>query len=353
LNINSGNKKRVFISHAVGDKDVVKAFVNLLESGIGVSSREIFCVSVSGQGIKPGQDFKNSIHQNLDEASTVIALISENFYSSAFCMCELGGVWLQAKDFIPILVPPVSFGEMKAVLAGLQALKIEDAVSLDQLRDEVAERLGIQPLATPRWNEKRDEFLRMLPSQLAALPPAQLVERKKFEKAEKERSEYEVSLKVANAEIQRLNKVVVELVKVKDAVVTAGILRAELPLVDIFEKIVEAARKPLGALEKVTKEALFQHYKGGIVQLSDPSRFNWDDANQAIEYKELKLNEAEGGIVLDLNSPKVKKALGALDELNRWLTNDSADSSFFEWYAKENDDLQPELSNRSFWEKHF
>lgn len=91
---------KLFISHAASDKPLVKAFVDLLEGGIGVHPSEIFCSSLKGQGIKPGVDFKASIREHLDGATCVIALVSENFYGSAFCMCELGGVWLQSKSFI-------------------------------------------------------------------------------------------------------------------------------------------------------------------------------------------------------------------------------------------------------------
>src|SRR5690242_15798063 len=114
-------ESRLFISHAVADGPVVKSFVNLLESGVGVSPNNIFCASIKGQGILPGLDFKSSIHTNLNNATTVLALISENFYNSAFSMCELGGCWLQAKDLIPILIPPVRYADMKAVLTGIQA----------------------------------------------------------------------------------------------------------------------------------------------------------------------------------------------------------------------------------------
>ena len=132
----------LFISHAFKDASVTKSFINLIESGIGISPKDIFCTLNKGKGIQPGAEFKESIRENLDDATTVIALISENYYSSPFCMCELGGTWLQAKDFIPILIPPIRFNDMKAVLVGLQALRIQIREDLDELRDELAGRLN-------------------------------------------------------------------------------------------------------------------------------------------------------------------------------------------------------------------
>lgn len=167
----------LFISHAASDKPLAKTFVDLVESGIGVPPREIFCSSLKGQGIKPGADFKSSIREHLGDAACVIALLTPNYYTSAFCMCELGGVWLQAKSFIPVLVPPLGTGDLKAVLVGLQILKIAESADLDELRDELAQRLAFKPLPTPRWNERRDIFLKGLSKVLKQLPAPTTIDR--------------------------------------------------------------------------------------------------------------------------------------------------------------------------------
>src|ERR1039458_2333317 len=100
--------RNVFISHASTDKSLVDSFVQLLEGGVGVRHSQIFCSSVEGHGIPPGKDFKAYIKEKLSEAELVFALISKNFYASAFCMCELGAIWIQAKGFIPVVVPPLT-----------------------------------------------------------------------------------------------------------------------------------------------------------------------------------------------------------------------------------------------------
>jgi hypothetical protein len=65
---NPMSSTKLFISHATDDRSLVKAFVGLLESGIGVPARDIFCSSLKGQGIKPGAEFKDSIREQLDDA---------------------------------------------------------------------------------------------------------------------------------------------------------------------------------------------------------------------------------------------------------------------------------------------
>src|SRR5207244_10918181 len=96
------------------------------------------------------------------EAELAFALISKNYYASAFCMCELGAIWSQAKRLIPVVVPPLTFMDLKAVLSGVQSLKLEDESDLDTLKYSVS-TFTTNPTPTPRWNKRRKNFLAALP----------------------------------------------------------------------------------------------------------------------------------------------------------------------------------------------
>jgi hypothetical protein len=341
----------LFISHAVTDASVTKSFVNLIESGIGVSPKNIFCTSNKGQGIRPGAEFKDSIRENLDEATTVIALISENYYNSPFCMCELGGTWLQAKDFIPILIPPIRFSDMKAVLVGLQAIRIQINEDLDELRDELAERLGIKPLPTPRWNEKRDEFLKDLSKKLRKIPPSPVVQRELLDKSESVIHEYEEALSLAQDENTKLKKTISKLKKAKDAKQVAKIVRENMEEADVFDGLIKDIKKKLDALDSVTVEALFAGQRGeDYYPGRESSYYSWEETRRAQEYKEVEINSEENGIHPNDNHPGVKRALNSIYELENWLEH--ASSEFFEWYMSEHDDHEPDLSDRTFWDKH-
>ena len=347
------HKIDLFISHAVADAPVVKFFVNLLESGIGISPKRIFCTSNKGQGIRPGAEFKSSIHENLDEATIVISLISENYYNSPFCMCELGGTWLKAKDFIPILIPPIRFGDMKAVLHGLQALKIQTAEDLDELRDELAERLGFKPLPTPRWNEKRNEFLNILPKKLSEIPKSPIVQREQLEKAESIIKEYENILKVTQEKNKKLRNTIEKLKKLKSSKEIAKIVREDMEEADIFEDLLVNVVQKMEDLDPVTIETIFAGMRGEDYYPGRESLYHshsWDEVRRAIEYKEVELNSEENGIHANNNNPQVK-ALEVLAELEKWL-EEKASVEFFEWYASENKGCEPDLTNRIFWDTH-
>lgn len=346
------HKVDLFISHAVADAPVIKAFVNLLESGIGVPPKNIFCTLNKGQGIRPGAEFKSSIHENLDDATIVIGLISENYYNSPFCMCELGGTWLQAKDFIPILIPPIRFGDMKAVLVDLQALRIQTAEDLDELRDELSDRLGFKPLPTPRWSEKRDEFLKALPKKLQKIPQCPIVQRKQLEKAEAIIAEYENILKNTQDENIKLKKIIEKLKKTKNSTEVTKIVREDMESADIFEELVSDVSEKLGELDSVTVGTIFAGQRGeNYYPGRESSSYSWDDVKRAFEYKEVELNSEENGVYANDNNPEVKEALKSLAKLKNWL-EEKAPVDFFEWYSSENDGHEPDLTNRSFWDRH-
>jgi hypothetical protein len=342
------NNKKLFISHAAADKPLVKSFVELLEGGVGVPPRDIFCSSLKGQGIKPGTEFKASIREHLDDATCVMALVTPNFYSSAFCMCELGGVWIQAKNFIPIVVPPLTFGDLKAVLSGLQALKVADQADLDQLRDETAERLSISALPTPRWNERRDEFLSSLPSILKHLPAEAMVARGVHEKTLQELDEYKEAYKKGEDELKRLKEMNADLMKIKDPADTAPVVRKHSPDPQTFESLVRSAKYSLAPLSSIVYESLYhrardeEHYPKGEEE--------WDEVRRAVEDGQLRLNADENGVSPRESDPKVGKAAAALDELANWLEHPSSD--FSDWYAATFEDKRADLRLRPFWKKH-
>ena len=83
---------RIFISHSSKD-DIVPLFVNFLTS-IGIQSNDIFCSSLEGNGVKNGERINDSIRNELQNASIVIYLITNNFLKSTYCTQELGALWM-------------------------------------------------------------------------------------------------------------------------------------------------------------------------------------------------------------------------------------------------------------------
>ena len=148
----------IFISHATVDVPLANCVVQLLEGGIGVRGDQIFCTSLEGLKVPAGVDFKQYIQQQLHGASIVIGLISSGFYNSPFCMCELGATWVQAKDFIPLLISPITVRDLRGVLTGVQCLYSDRPGDLDELYARVGTLIEA-PYPVGRWNARKEVFL--------------------------------------------------------------------------------------------------------------------------------------------------------------------------------------------------
>ena len=126
--------KKIFISHATKDKEIVEELIDLLET-IGISSTQIFCSSFEGYGIPLGGNFLDTIKEELSAEVLVLFVITNNFYDSKVCLCEMGAAWALSKEHIPIVVPPLSYSDIQAVIPLTQGLLINNAPKLNEKKD--------------------------------------------------------------------------------------------------------------------------------------------------------------------------------------------------------------------------
>lgn len=147
---------KIFISHASNDAEVVEEIIELLEA-IGVESNQIFCTSFEGYGIELGENFLDAIKNELSSDSMVLFVLSENFYASPVCMCEMGAAWVLSKEHIPLVVPPLSYSDIKGVLPLTQGMVLTDAMKLNSFKDKVEKTFSVtNKLSLSSWERKRD-----------------------------------------------------------------------------------------------------------------------------------------------------------------------------------------------------
>ncbi|MBJ6888841.1 toll/interleukin-1 receptor domain-containing protein [Vibrio cholerae] len=153
---------KIFISHASNDAKVVEEIIELLEA-IGVESNQIFCTSFEGYGIELGENFLDAIKNELSSDSMVLFVLSENFYASPVCMCEMGAAWVLSKEHIPLVVPPLSYSDIKGVLPLTQGMVLTDAMKLNSFKDKVEKTFSIKnKLSFSSWERKRDRVCNRL-----------------------------------------------------------------------------------------------------------------------------------------------------------------------------------------------
>jgi hypothetical protein len=272
--------RKVFISHSTSDKALADLLQALIETGIGLAHNEVFCTSLEGLGITDGTpDFKEYIRVELEGCDTVVALISPNYYASPFCMCELGAVWVLAKNFFPILVPPIDFKDLRGVLVGMQCRKLVDQGTASALYTRLS-KLIPNPVPIERWDIKKEIFYKSLSGVLTGLPKPQIATREELLAVTGERERYKelsVQLQEECDLLKRKNK---DLESAKDANEVAEIRKKYSSEWQQYEAIVEACRSSLGQVSRIVKEAVF--YWARDEAYRPPAGFD-DEVTKAIE----------------------------------------------------------------------
>jgi len=312
--------KPIFVSHAVADKAIADKVVDLLDTAMGIDvQNDVFCTSLEGLKIPAGNDFKQFVKEQIQEPKIVLLLISQNYLASPFCLAEVGASWAMSHRIVPFLVPPIKFDDMKAVLTGIHALKIEDPSDWNEALAIFKTELKIDPNIN-RWERKRDEQLEAIHSLIPKQNPPPIVPLGKLQVAEEK-------LKGANLEIveletknKQLGKLLEEVKKLKGAKEVAKIELENLPAATAFEKISSHASEELGGFPKEIREAFYYHFRGesppppraGFMDTDD----RWDEIRRAVEDgyfvdagEEAQLNE---------NNPKVRETIKALSDLKQF-----------------------------------
>ncbi|SKA90320.1 Thymidylate kinase [Prosthecobacter debontii] len=156
--------KRIFISHAHADKPLVDALVDLIETGMGIPSTNIFCTALEGLGIPSGASFIDYIKQQIRRPDVVLLLITENYLKRPFCLAEMGAAWAMSHRVIPLLSGRMSPGDVGGVLGATQILKVDQDSGLNQFFQELTTALRVSISNVPRWEAKKQQFLALVGS---------------------------------------------------------------------------------------------------------------------------------------------------------------------------------------------
>jgi hypothetical protein len=337
----------VFISHCSADKVLAEKLVDiLLNNGCNVGSDRILCTSLEGMGIPAGTDsFIQFLQEQIQGAKLVILLLTENYFASIFCVCEMGAAWGMGLNVFPLVVPPLSKSDLHGVLKVAQASDILEAASLDELRDVVRDNLT-SSVKTARWNLKRDEFLKEARKIISKLPKPAKVDRSELTTAEENYAAALEELSVKNDEIALLNEKNKALGECKDAKQVKAVLAEFTDDEDQFKKLCEVAASALGQLRSATRSALYWHMRGGEFR---PDRDDWDDVNAAEEIDEL-IDHEDNTCSANTEHPRVAKAEQALQELANFISEQKFDdkSPFVAAFLEEYE-FPLSMGNKEFW----
>ena len=159
--IQTSTINKVFISHSNIDREYVEEIIDILET-IGLMSSQIFCTSYDGYGIDLGENFLERLKEELDENILVLFVLSNNFYNSPICLCEMGATWIKTNEHIPILVPPFDFKDIQGVIPLTQGFKINENLKWNLFKTKIENLFGLTSIDNSVWERKRDRNLSRL-----------------------------------------------------------------------------------------------------------------------------------------------------------------------------------------------
>lgn len=153
--------KKIFISHASVDEQIVSLFVDqVLCNGSGIKIEDIVYTSREDSGIVNGDDIPLSIKDGIKECMLFFMMVSDGYKKSEVCLNEMGAAWMRddLKKKI-ILLPGVDFNEIGWLMSLNKATKILDSSGLDAIHDQIENLLSIK-VQTATWNRCKETFIK-------------------------------------------------------------------------------------------------------------------------------------------------------------------------------------------------
>lgn len=153
-------KNIIFISHRSTDKDIADMLVDFF-SGTGIPKEAIFCSSLPGNDIN--EKISNEVKAALKNSAVNIAILSQDYYQSAYCLNEAGVLWYEDAPVIPIALPEINSNNMYGFLNNeykLRRLNIDTDVSYiyDTVREAISASLIKASIITYENNKLRAKY---------------------------------------------------------------------------------------------------------------------------------------------------------------------------------------------------
>lgn len=340
--------REIFVSHAVKDKPLADALVDLLQLGLNVDSERIFCSSLEGLGIPSGANFVDHIKKEIQSPKAVIALISRNYLASQFCLCELGATWAMSHQMFPLLVPPLAYADVQGVMTALQLTKVDHKDGLNQLRDQLQAVLPSKGAATARWENKRDKFLNGLPAILTAIPQPESVSAAEHDKVKQDYEEAKATIGELEDHLEQRETLITELSAAKDKVEVARIKTAHSSASDTLNMLEKELARTLKDVPRTVAFLVFKELGQRQPIKLDASKAKdfQTEVESAAEGKLVHIDD-EGRCSLVGAHPKIKRIDEAYWPLHKFLDGDVEELA--DAFEVEHESLLA-LDNRQYWE---
>lgn len=159
-NSNQDDGHRIFISHSSSDEKVCTAFVHLLEM-LGVPEKNILYSSSERFGIPADMNIFEYLRSSISEKFNVYYMLSDNYYSSVYCLNEMGAAWINQNEYSTYILPNLT-GEIKGVIdSSKKGFRLDNPINLNQLRVKISKDFK-SSISDNKWEEEKNKFLKIV-----------------------------------------------------------------------------------------------------------------------------------------------------------------------------------------------
>ena len=124
---------------------------------MGLRRRDVFCTAFP-EKLQTGENFIETIRQQMQECDTVISLITAEYLQSPFCLVEMGAAWALCKQYFPLLT--VKYEELdRTPLKGIQMRKLDEQEDLSVVYDELHRCKVLEDHSTAEFYRRTVEFV--------------------------------------------------------------------------------------------------------------------------------------------------------------------------------------------------
>lgn len=337
--------RKVFISHAYKDRELVSELVSLLRLTTSLGPQDIYYTSEDASGPENGENFMESTRANIRSAQVVVFVLSRAYFDSQICLAELGAAWaLSTSRPLLLLIPPISYSDLKGILSNLQAGAVNDPGKLSQFYDSLLKALGDHSHSHAEWDARKQTFIIEAQKYIAKqVQPRKITTeeydelKKNYDDATKKLSEVFEAQEKMSQQIEALKQA-----KDKDQVSAVEHQFSAKDEIQRYGELLEAVRAAMEKVPQITKEVMFRKYRREAAIVND-----YDKDLIREECDDKYITNRNGMLVLNEKDPAVKTALAALADLQAFL--DKA-SQFTTDMMVQILGFAPELDNRRYWE---
>lgn len=348
-------EKKIFISHASIDKPIVQEFIDLILHGsLSVGIDDIFSSTIEGTKIESGDDWRDSIKENLISAKITFIIITPNYKESEVSLNEMGAAWVLSGKTLPVIVEPINYKTVGVIQEPKQIEKLLDENSLDRIRDIVQRELEIpiEKIKSDRWSEKKKDFIKKVKKHIEDNPFPVAMDRKAYDTLLRENGDLNNTVGILIEDKEQLGKQIIELEKIKEGAAVKAIKKKYHPST-AYDDFIELCKKVTSLLKPfrpIIRGIVFKTYN------SKTTQFDWQVYKKEIESAEaedyIEIDEDDGTIEADWSTTADMRDLYSnLRKLESFIDKTSSLEFYDEYESHFKAPLK--IDNKSFWDEAF